>query len=346
MPDPTGPDVEAQLQALADHRLSLVPDVSPEAVDETAENEAPSAPHQRGRWLVAAAVVAVIGTFAVIFAASRDSADDTEIVTGPDPTPGVSATMYDREVIDRDDWTSALEDLDTPGTFALAQVGTAGAIETAIPERATVGFLPASTFKLLNALIILETGVLPDLDTVVPWDGVEREFASWNQDHTLRTAIQESAVWVFEDLAAQVGPDAMAELVASADYGNADIGVGEGPFWLDGNLRTSAIDQLAFLERLVLGELPFDATNQGMVVASLPRLDGPDSRISYKTGTALAGEPPLAWLVGLVDTAAGQWVFAYNVDLPVIDGDPVMISTEDRLDVVLGLLVAAGVLDG
>ena len=338
------PDIDTQLRALADHRLSVVPEVSPKEVDEVRVTESEAAPSSRGRWLVAAVIVAIVGIGGAFFAATRDAVDDdTGLVTEPEPTP--AASMYTRDVVDRDDWASALEDLDTPGTFALAQVGTEGAIETAIPERATTGFLPASTFKLLNALIILETGVLPDLDTVVPWDGVERELPSWNQDHTLRTAIQESAVWVFERLAAEVGPDAMAEHVAAAEYGNADTGGSDGPFWLDGNLRTTAIDQLAFLERLALGQLPFDRTNQGMVVASLPRLDGPDSRISYKTGTALAGEPSLAWLVGIVDTAAGQWVFAYNVDLPVLDGEPVMISTQQRLDVVIDLLVAAGVLD-
>lgn len=37
-------------------------------------------------------------------------------------------------------------------------------------RRAKRRFVPASTFKIPNALIALETGVAPDADFVIPWD--------------------------------------------------------------------------------------------------------------------------------------------------------------------------------
>ena len=56
-------------------------------------------------------------------------------------------------------------------------------------NRCEQGFLPASTFKILNSLIGLETGVITGEDMVIPWDGVTRSVEEWNRDHTLATAI-------------------------------------------------------------------------------------------------------------------------------------------------------------
>ncbi len=62
-------------------------------------------------------------------------------------------------------------------------------------ERCNESFSPASTFKILNSLIALETGVIKDENEVIPWDSVKRSYDKWNMDQTLRTAIKYSAVW-------------------------------------------------------------------------------------------------------------------------------------------------------
>lgn len=56
-------------------------------------------------------------------------------------------------------------------------------------------FVPASTFKIPNTLILLEEGLITDLSDVIAWDGIEREYAPWNKDQTLQTAFQQSCVW-------------------------------------------------------------------------------------------------------------------------------------------------------
>ena len=103
-------------------------------------------------------------------------------------------------------------------------------------ERAEAGYLPASTFKIPNSLIALETGVVADADSDdVPWDKVVREFDAWNQDHTLRTAFKASAVPVFQDIARKIGPERMQQYVDAFDYGNRDIGGAPiDTFWLNG----------------------------------------------------------------------------------------------------------------
>jgi beta-lactamase class D len=62
------------------------------------------------------------------------------------------------------------------------------------PSRCAERFIPASTYKIMNSLIGLETGVIPDENYVIKWDGTKYDILSWNQDQTLKTAIQNSVV--------------------------------------------------------------------------------------------------------------------------------------------------------
>lgn len=57
----------------------------------------------------------------------------------------------------------------------------------------------------------------------------------------------------------------------------------------------------------------------------------------------LVGEG-LAWLVGTVDATDGQWVFAYNTDFADSGDGPAPPTAQARLDAVVGLLSAAGVI--
>ncbi len=55
-------------------------------------------------------------------------------------------------------------------------------------ERSGEAKLPASTYKIPNSLIALETGVVEDPDKdVFKWDGVKRSIEAWNRDHTMRS---------------------------------------------------------------------------------------------------------------------------------------------------------------
>jgi beta-lactamase class D len=60
--------------------------------------------------------------------------------------------------------------------------------------RAYKGYLPASTFKILNTLIALDEKVIKDENEVIKWDGVDRGYKPWNRDHTLKTALPYSCI--------------------------------------------------------------------------------------------------------------------------------------------------------
>ena len=182
--------------------------------------------------------------------------------------------------------------------------------------------LPASTFKIPNSLIALETGVVTDPDTdVFKWDGVTRDIAAWNKDHTLRSAIAASVVPVYQEIARRVGQERMQNFVNLFEYGNRNIGGGIDQFWLTGDLRIDPIQQIDFVDRLRRGVLPISKRSQDLVRDILPVTKVGDSIIRAKTGLlgAEIGKPSLGWVVGWAEKGRSdkdreQTVFAMNMD--------------------------------
>ncbi len=184
-------------------------------------------------------------------------------------------------------------------------------------NRSGEGRLPASTFKIANSLIALETGVVQDPDKdVFKWDGVKRPIEAWNRDHTMRTAIAASAVPVYQEIARRIGQQRMQKYVDLFDYGNRNIGGGIDQFWLTGDLRIDPLQQVDFVDRLRRGVLPISKRSQDFVRDILPVTKVGDSIIRAKSGLlgAERGEPSLGWMVGWAEKGSAQTVFALNMD--------------------------------
>lgn len=181
-------------------------------------------------------------------------------------------------------------------------------------DRCAQRFIPASTFKLLNAQIALETGVIADEHEAIPWDGVERPVASWNHDHTLKSAMEFSVVWFYQELAGRIGPDRMQHYVDLAGYGNQDISGSSGAFWLEGNLRISQYEQIEFLRKLYADELPFSKRTIHVVKEIIILEETEDYRLSGKTGWASSVDPDVGWFVGYVEKDDNIYFFATNVN--------------------------------
>lgn len=180
-------------------------------------------------------------------------------------------------------------------------------------ERSEERFTPESTFKVPNSLIGLETGAVRDEYEVKRWDGVIREFESWNRDHTLASAIRESAIWFYQDMARDIGVTNMEKFVNQIGYGNRDISGGIDEFWLDSTLEISAIEQVEFIESLVEEDLPFTEKNQKTVKRIMIQDEQDEYTLHGKTGTRLS-DMGLGWYVGFIETEKETWVFAVNLD--------------------------------
>lgn len=174
---------------------------------------------------------------------------------------------------------------------------------------------PASTFKIPNALIGLETGVVTDEHMVIAWDGVERSITDWNRDLDLAAAIRVSSVPYFQELARRVGATRMRDWVRRFGYGNRDIRGGIDRFWLDGRLRISADEQVAFLRRVQDRTLPVSGRTIDIlrrIITLEERADG--AVLRAKTGWALRGNWNVGWFVGWIERGDDAWIFALNVE--------------------------------
>lgn len=193
----------------------------------------------------------------------------------------------------------------------------AGRYQVLDRKRAETAFAPASTFKICNALVALETGVVKDEHETFRWDGKKRWLDVWNRDHDLASGMQYSVVWFYQELARRIGRERMQEWVSRAGYGNRDISGEIDTFWLgQGGLKISAVQQIDFLRRLADGRLPFSARSQD-IVRRVTIVDATDAYAMHaKTGwKKVAGETDLGWYVGWVERDKRRWFFALNVDL-------------------------------
>jgi len=182
------------------------------------------------------------------------------------------------------------------------------------PDLCARRFSPASTFKILNSLIGLETGVIPDRDYVIRWDGVKRSSPAWNRDHSLQSAIQYSVVWYYQELARRVGAKRMQEYVDKAGYGNRDISGGIDRFWLGSSLKISPEEQVEFLEKLYDGTLPFSPRSLRIVREILPHETNDAAVIHGKTGLTRQNVDSsgswLGWYVGYIERGSTVCFFA------------------------------------
>ncbi len=234
------------------------------------------------------------------------------------PTRAIGNVASQRSEI-RDALAKRFADEGTAGTFVGYKTNDY-LIIASDKERSGQAMLPASTYKIPNSLIALETGVVADPDKdVFKWDGVKRDIEAWNKDHTMRSAIAASAVPVYQEIARRIGEVRMQKYVALLEYGNRNIGGGIDQFWLTGDLRIDPIQQIDFVDRLRRGALPVSKRSQDLVRDIVPMTKVGDSIIHFKSGLlgAERGKPSLGWMVGWAEKGQGdnqQTVFALNMD--------------------------------
>ena len=232
----------------------------------------------------------------------------------------------------RDSLAKRFTDAGTAGTFVGYKVDDY-LIIASDTERSGEGRLPASTFKIPNSLIALETGVVEDPDKdVFKWDGVTRPIEAWNKDHTMRSAIAVSAVPVYQEIARRIGAERMQKYVDLLDYGNHNIGGGIDQFWLTGDMRIDPMQQVDFLDRLRRDALPVSKRSQELVRDILPTVKVGDSVIRYKTGLlgAERGQPSLGWVVGWAEKGNAQTVFAVNMDCKTPEHIPARMTVTQQ----------------
>jgi beta-lactamase class D len=186
---------------------------------------------------------------------------------------------------------------------------------------------PASTYKIPHALIGLETGVITET-TVEKWDGVKHpEQPKWNRDHTVLSAMKPSVLWFFQRMAPKIGAARAEEWLRRFNYGNADASGDITRYWVNGTLKISPDEQLAFLTKFYDGTLPIAPTHVDQLKAAMEQAPGTVENargveklaatwrngisLNAKTGaTTIASGLSVSWLVGQLTVDSKKLVFA------------------------------------
>jgi beta-lactamase class D len=226
-----------------------------------------------------------------------------------------SSLIYSQNyLLENNSWKKFYDEDSVAGTFVLSKLGS-DSLYVHNPARAKKQYLPASTFKILNSLISLETKVISDENKIIKWDEKKRFYDKWNQDQNLKSAMKYSCVWFYQELARRVGEEKMQAYLDSTKYGNSKIGADIDKFWLEGELRISAFEQIEFLNKFLTNDLPFSDLNF-KIVKNIILIDSTDSYQLYaKTGWTARVDNQIGWYVGFVENETETWVFAMNIDI-------------------------------
>lgn len=218
------------------------------------------------------------------------------------------------------------------------------------PDRCPQRFIPASTFKICNSLIAIETKAIPDTSYVIKWDSVERPITSWNHDQTLTEAFHNSCVPCFQQIARKVGMENYLRYLKLLHYGNMLTGSAVDSFWLNGDLRISCDEQIEFLKDMYTYQLPLSKRTIDLVKGIMVMEKTPGYTLSGKTGWGImAGDTAfsvsqqktvphirnIGWFVGYVEKSNDVFFFAINIEAP----DPVPGNwTAIRVDITKEIL--------
>jgi beta-lactamase class D len=176
---------------------------------------------------------------------------------------------------------------------------------------------PCSTFKIWNALLGIEEGILTDAaEPFYQWDGVKRSIDAWNKNLNLRDAFQASCVPAFQALARRIGPERMNLWLDALDYGNKNTRAGIDVFWLPAENRATLLispkEQARLLCKLARDELPVKPASIRLLKQLMEIHATPKGTLYGKTGSGSfpdAGSK-IGWFVGLCESDGTTYAFA------------------------------------
>lgn len=224
------------------------------------------------------------------------------------PSAAAAAPWRDEPAV-----TALFRQAGVEGTFVLLDE-TRGELRGHNRERAEQRFVPASSFKIANALIGLSLGAVRSVDELIPYTGDANPFMrEWLEPMGLRGGMKVSNVPLYQELARRIGLTRMREAIKRLHYGNEQIGSNVTSFWLKGPLAISAVEQTRFLSALAHQSLPFPRQAQQQVAEITTVDSGPGWSLHAKTGWQNAPGAGVGWWVGWLRRGDRITPFALNI---------------------------------
>jgi beta-lactamase class D len=182
-------------------------------------------------------------------------------------------------------------------------------------------YLPASTFKIVNSLVGIETGRVIDDSTVIKWNGIPSGRNECDHDLSMYNAFRISCPSWYQQLARQIGKDTMQmwldTLGYAQRYGRFIIQNNVDTFWLDNSVKITADEQLGLVKKLYFDQLPFQKRSHTIVKRMMLMESNANYTLSYKTGWGTTREGhALGWLVGWIEENKHPYFFVLQVENP------------------------------
>ena len=180
-------------------------------------------------------------------------------------------------------------------------------------------YLPASTFKIVNSLIGIETGVVKNDSTIIKWDGVSHGRPECDTDLMMADAFRISCPPWYQELARQIGEKSMQHYLDTLGYaakrGRFIIKNDLDTFWLNNAAKVTADEQLGLVKKLYFDQLPFQKRTQQLVRKMMLRESNSNYLLGYKTGLGIAPDGnQIGWVIGWIEENRHPYFFVLQVE--------------------------------
>lgn len=181
-------------------------------------------------------------------------------------------------------------------------------------DHASTRVSPNSTYKIYDALLGLESGIITPEHSTFTWNGEPYPFNSWEADQDLTSAIHNSVNWYFQAIDSQAGFEAVRTFLQTINYGNQNTGTNLNLYWTDFSLKISPIEQVELLQDFYQNNFHFDSKNIQAVKKALLLSTTSSGSLYGKTGTGrVNGKDVNGWFIGYIETANNTYYFATNI---------------------------------
>ena len=184
-------------------------------------------------------------------------------------------------------------------------------------DNASTRVSPNSTYKIYDALLGLESGIITPEHSTFTWNGEPCPFESWESDQDLTSAMHNSVNWYFQAIDSQAGFQSVKTFLQTINYGNQNTGTNLNLYWTDFSLKISPIEQVELLQNFYQNNFHFNRKNIQAVKNALLLSTTSSGSLYGKTGTGrVNGKDVNGWFVGYIESDNNTYYFATNIQAP------------------------------
>lgn len=227
----------------------------------------------------------------------------------------IISACNNNNIIKEDGFKKYFDENKVTGCFALYNNGQGNFNIYNLERYRDSSYLPASTFKIVNSLIGLQTSRILNSKMVIKWDGIDRGMSEWNKDLSMEEAFKVSCVPYYQEVARRIGKDTMQRWLDTLGYGTKKITSKIDTFWLDNSLKIKPDEELGLVKKLYFEQLPFTKTTMQAVKNVMVQEQNAKYTLAYKTGWGVDEKgKSIGWVVGWIEEDKHPSFFVLNLE--------------------------------